>query len=126
MVVSGMPESKHSSSTQQMAKSDLKAVQDLFHSHEDGYPVAVSCYRAGKKRDTPRLLIVTLKTPDMAPVLHNYGTGRRFPPVSEGLPPMWCNPDLIRADRIACYKARKLERKRKRRLHWNIQTTRHL
>ena len=64
---------------------------------------------------TPRPLIVTVATPELAKTLHNYGSGYRVT-VRDGSGTdcyVWCNPDLIKSDRIPNYNARKLQRERR-------------
>ena len=70
--------------------------------------------RAGKLDEDdpqPRPLIITVKTPEMATALHGHGRGRKFRDGDNE--DIWCNPDLIAADRTANYFARK-ERKKRR------------
>ena len=73
--------------------------------------------RAGKPAEgenpKPRVLIITVKTQEMANALHGQGRGRHFG-VDDKNVDIWCNPDLIQADRTANYHARQ-ERKAKRR-----------
>lgn len=113
VVISGVPESSQLSSTARN-NSDTKEILNIFQPDDSG--IVVSCYRAGKNDgDRPRLLVVTISTPEKAQVLHGFGSGRKF--ISgNGKDTVWCNPDLIRADRIANYSARKLQRDRRNQL----------
>ena len=108
VVFSGVPESSLSTSSGRL-KSDMKKVEKLIQPEEKG--LVITCHRAGKKIDGKnRLLIVTMETPDLAEILHGYGSGRKF--VAEDRV-IWCNPDLIKADRISNYNARKLQREKR-------------
>ena len=81
--------------------------------------------RAGKPRTPdpdheddiprPRPLIVTVLTPEVAQRLHNHGRGRKFTVRDEDDDEqiIWCNPDLIAADRKANWLARKERNKRR-------------
>ena len=74
VLVSGLPEST-SKNTQQRYKDDLHAVEDLYLGPTN-MPSLVSCFRVGSKKvGRPRSLIVTMKTPEMAQTMHNYGRG---------------------------------------------------
>ena len=73
----------------------------------------IKCYRVGSSHSETgkhRLLLVTVDRPELARELHNYGDGLR---VFMADKVYWINPDLIRAERVANYKARQ-ERKRRR------------
>ena len=88
----------------------MNAIERMVQPDGDG--LIVSCHRAGKKvDDRPRLLIVTMQSPDLAQTMHCYGSGRKFDTSSGNK--IWCNPDLIKADRIANFNARKLQRERR-------------
>ena len=88
----------------------------------------VKVFRAGdqpgkgrnKDRTKPRLLIITMKSPEMAKSRHNYGMGVKKLPdqrtssfLHEGDSCFWINPDLSRTERIANYEARKLRNQRR-------------
>ena len=63
-------------------------------------------FRAGAVQDKPRPLIIVLASPELARTKHDYGKGRPIR-VKEGRNILyWINPDLIKADRHANYKAR--------------------
>lgn len=67
-------------------------------------------YRVGEKKEAkgPRVLVAVLTTPELARKQHNYGRGR---PIFDGnRVKHWVNPDLIKEDRIANYKAREHRR----------------
>ena len=109
VVFSSVSESKQNSADARQ-RSDMKKVEKMVQPEEDD--LIVSCHRAGKQSgDKPRLLIVTMATPELARTLHCYGSGRKLE-TSEGTE-IWCNPDLIKADRIANFNARKLQRERR-------------
>ena len=109
VVFSRVPESSMQSA-EARTNSDLRKVIKLVNPEEDG--LIVSCHRAGKKvEDRPRLLIVTLENPSLAQTLHCYGAGRKFTTTSGA--EIWCNPDLIKSDRIANFHARKLLREKR-------------
>ena len=109
VVFSSVPESKLKSADARQS-SDMKKIQKIVEPEEDN--LIVSCHRAGKLiGDRPRLLIVTMATPDLAQSLHCYGSGQKFE-TTNGTE-IWCNPDLIKADRIANFQARKLQRARR-------------
>ena len=109
VVFSNVPESSLES-TDGRYRSDMKKVVKMIQPDENDF--IVSCHRAGMKSgDKPRLLIVTMETPDLAQGLHCYGSGRKF--IYGDKIEIWCNPDLIKADRVANYHARKLQRERR-------------
>ena len=113
VVFSSLPESKLKSAEGRY-QSDMKKVEKLVVPQEDD--LIVSCHRAGNKvGDKPRLLIVTMATPELAQTLHCYGSGRKFV-YGDGVE-IWCNPDLIKADRIANFNARKLQRERREKIN---------
>ena len=113
VVFSSVPESKLKSAEGRY-QSDFKKVERMIAPQEDD--LIVSCHRAGKKvGDKPRLLIVTMATPELAQILHCYGSGRKF--VYGDGAEIWCNPDLIKADRIANFNARKLQRERREKIN---------
>lgn len=71
--------------------------------------------RVGKPQsetDKPRPIVITVKTPEMAAAIHGHGRGRKFRDPEDDTD-IWCNPDLIYADRMADKKARD-ERKQRR------------
>lgn len=78
----------------------------------------VSSYRAGpvlgtgtnKERTTPRLLILTLDSPDRAKELHKYGNGNR---IIDDETTHWINPDYTSTERKANYEARKARKMRR-------------
>ena len=89
------------SSAEARANSDMNKIEKMVQPEEDG--LIVGCHRAGKKvDDRPRLLIVTMLSPDLAQAMHSYESGRKFVTCSG-------NPDLIKADMIANFNARKLQ-----------------
>ena len=58
-------------------QSDFKKVVRLIAPPE--YDMIDNCHRARKKvGDKLRLLIVTMATPELAQILHCYGSGRKF------------------------------------------------
>ena len=69
--------------------------------------VIKKCIRAGKPldelRDRPRLLIVTVPSPDIASELHKYRNGCKVR--MDGLV-HWINPDLTQHDRKLNFEAR--------------------
>ena len=73
----------------------------------------VKCFRIGKTegRTRPRLLVLTLKSPDFAKKLHNYGLGKKV--MIEGHE-VWINADLTLAERTANFEARQ---RRRQKLH---------
>ena len=79
-----------------------------------GYCDIVTAYRVGKRSrepdGKPRPLIITVITPELAKELHNHGRGqkRRIRGAE-----YWINEDLIQADRVANFRARKLAEERK-------------
>ena len=71
----------------------------------------IRCYRVGKpKNGLPKLLVVTLPTPERAKDLHNFGNGKK---VEFGGNIYCINPDLTAAERVANYKARQDRNKRR-------------
>lgn len=60
----------------------------------------------------PRPLIVTVLTPELANQLHDYGRGVRRTCTTDRRIAFWVNPDLIKADREANFKAREAARDR--------------
>ena len=74
----------------------------------------IQVWRAGPpKRNQNRLLIVTVRTPELAQRLHNYGRGKKVVNLNDDREFYWCNPDLIETDRKANYKARLEARNRR-------------
>ena len=68
-------------------------------------------YRVGKvdpNKVKPRVLIAVLETPELAKTCHNFGRGRPIEILDKRY---WINPDLIKTDREANYKARQLRLK---------------
>ena len=109
VVFSGVPESSNSTASGRL-KSDMRKVEKIIEPEEDG--LVITCHRAGKKVDgKDRLLIVTMATPELAQIVHGYGSGRKC--LAEKNRVIWCNPDLIKADRIANYNARKQQREKR-------------
>ena len=112
VVFSGVPESSSATASGRL-KSDMKKVEKIIEPEEDG--LVITCHRAGKKIDgKDRLLIVTMATPELAQIVHGYGSGRKC--LAEKNRVIWCNPDLIKADRIANYNARKQQREKRAQL----------
>lgn len=63
-------------------------------------------FRAGPLRDKPRPLICVLSSPELADTQHSYGKGRAIRD-NEGKNILyWVNPDFIKTDRVANFKAR--------------------
>ena len=58
-----------------------------------------------------RVMIITVDSPQHAEYLHNYGKGWRRDLVGGGA--LWVNPDLIKADRDANWRARQLAKNRR-------------
>ena len=78
--------------------------------------------RVGKPQSEtgkPRTIVITVKTPEIAAAIHGHGRGRKFRKEDDNRD-VWCNPDLIRADRIADYNAR--EERKKRRADRNLSS----
>ena len=63
-------------------------------------------FRAGAVQDKPRPLIIVLASPELARTKHDYGKGRPIRDKEGRNILYWINPDLIKADRFANYKAR--------------------
>ena len=64
------------------------------------------------RRVKVRPLIITVESPELAAHLHNYGRGWRARDHYDNI--FWVNPDLIKADRVAAFNARKLAKERRR------------
>ena len=63
-------------------------------------------FRAGPLRDKPRPIICVLSSPELANTQHSYGKGRAIRD-NEGKNILyWVNPDFIKTDRVANFKAR--------------------
>ena len=114
IVLTNVRESKMTNSTARY-NSDVKKIVHLLNIKEEN---VVRCTRAGppKENNVARPLIVTLSTPEMAMAAHNYGYGQRLIVGSDENVIVWCNPDLIKSDRIANYNARKLQREKKEKM----------
>lgn len=80
-------------------------MEDIISVTRAGPPIGKG---VNKERKEPRPLIITVKTPELARQLHDYGSGLKI--VADGKE-YYVNQDLILADRIAGYKARQ-EKKR--------------
>lgn len=113
VVVRDVKESVSNTSEHRKADDKSKASQILNVDEED----IENVIRAGKpphEGDTnPRLLIITVKTPEMASDLHGHGRGRSITNPEDPEMLLWINPDLIQADRKANYLARKENQRRK-------------
>jgi len=124
VVISNVEESK-SERNHERINFDKEAASAILDISTDD---VVKVFRAGpqlgtgknKERTKPRILIVTMKTPEMAKSRHNYGMGVKELPeegtssyLSEGDSCFWINPDLSRTERIANYEARKLRNQRR-------------
>ncbi len=97
--------------------SDVRKLEEVLQVDKKDI---VKCYRAGARRESgePRLLIVTLSSPILAEELHDYGAGTRVE-TSGGngnRKDIWINQDLIKSDRDANYRARKLMREKRAKL----------
>ena len=111
IVLTNVRESTMNTSTARY-NSDVKKIVHLDIPKED----VVRCVRAGPPpsgKDIVRPLIVTLSTPEKANTAHNYGYGQKL---LVGNVIVWCNPDLIKSDRIANYNARQLQREKREKI----------
>ena len=63
-------------------------------------------FRAGSVRDKPRPLICVLTSPELANQQHSHGKGRAIRDDEGKKILYWVNPDFIKTDRVANFKAR--------------------
>lgn len=104
--IQNVPESKLSS-TKEKQEEDMNTITELLQVRcEDVERV----FRAGAIKDTPRALIVVMSSPDIAKRAHNYGRGKPIRKDGDGEILYWVNPDLIKTDRVANFKARQLRK----------------
>ena len=102
--------------------SDLQFVMDILELDQEDI---VDLRRAGPlKRNYHRPLVITVRTPELAAHLHNYGVGRRKHNTNDESEVYWVNPDLIETDRKANYQARVAARAK--RGNRNGSSSRHL
>ena len=112
VAINDFPESNFRLTTAKIQDDRDKAAQILGVDDEE----IIKVRRAGKLIEgarRPRSLIVTLTTPDLANNLHDYGRGIKRVCTSDRSLAYWVNPDLIKADRDANYRARVIARQRR-------------
>lgn len=112
VVIKNVNESEADTSDQQKIEDTTKASEILNVDEEDIEHI----FRVGKpprEGDGPRVLIITVKTPELASSLHGHGRGRCVTNPDDDEMLLWINQDLIHADRRANYLARKEAQKRK-------------
>ena len=121
VVIKNVPESKKSTRNGQL-KDDWDAVMDILEELDVTESDIKTVIRAGpqpgsgsnRERRTPRPIVVTLVTPELANELHDHGNGTRVKVNDAGKEDsgkiFWINPDLIQADREAEFKAREKKR----------------
>ena len=97
-----VPESTKTDKSEQ-EKEDRAMVIDILNLDDDNVK---HVFRAGPVQDKPRSIIAVLSSPDLAKKLHDYGKGKPIRDSDGKNILYWVNPDLIKADRIANYKAR--------------------
>ena len=114
VVIKNIPESKKVTSADK-TEEDFEKVSLILDLDDDNISKVI---RAGpelgkginKNRTSPRPVIVTLSTPQLAEQVSNYGVGFKVRlekmEAIEGLTEFWVNPDRIQSDRLADYKAR--------------------
>ena len=84
-------------------KEDRGTIIDILQMKESDVK---HVFRAGAVQDKPRPLIIVLASPELARTKHDYGKGRPIRDKEGRNILYWINPDLIKADRFANYKAR--------------------
>ena len=110
--INDFPESNFRLTTAKIQDDRDKAAQILGVDDRE----IIRVRRAGKLIEgarRPRSLIVTLTTPDLANNLHDYGRGIKRVCTTDRSLAYWVNPDLIKADRDANYRARVIARQRR-------------
>ena len=113
VVINDFPESTARLATDKI-KHDRHYAQQILGIDDDEI---VKVRRGGPLKEgerRPRSLIVTVVTPDLANNLHDYGRGVRRVCTTERNLAYWVNPDLIKVDRDANYRARLIARERAR------------
>ena len=115
IIVRDVPESSHRHPQDRQAE-DWRFARKLLHIVKDEELVKV--VRAGppigSRPDDTRVnrpMIITVSNPELASYLHNYGCGWKR--TSSTGQVFWVNPDLIKADRVANYRARQLAKHRR-------------
>ena len=97
-----VPESTKTDKSEQ-EKEDRAMVIDILNLDDDNVK---HVFRAGPVQDKPRSIIAVLSSPDLAKKLHDYGKGKPIRDSDGKNILYWVNPDLIKANRFAKYKAR--------------------
>ena len=101
--IQNIPEPSQSNATEKQGEDTKFMIDNLGLKSGDIERV----FRAGPVRDDkkPRALIAVMVSPEIAKRAHNYGRGN---PIrnDKGEIEYWVNPDLIKSDREANYKAR--------------------
>lgn len=115
VTVKNVPESTHRDYRERQAEDARFALKILNISEDQLVKVARAGPPIGSRpNDTrvSRVLIITVDSPELANYLHNYGRGWFRKTVGNG-PDLWVNPDLIKADRDANWRARQLAKHRR-------------
>lgn len=114
VTVRNIPESTHRAGRDRLAEDKRFALRILNITEDQ----LVHVVRAGppigsRPNDTrvSRVMIITVDTPEHANYLHNYGRGWRRKTTDGRM--LWVNPDLIKADRDANWRARQLAKNRR-------------
>ena len=110
VVISNVQELETADSDEKRDEHDMKEAVDILGIESEDIS---KVYRVGARREDaahPRRLVVVLESPDAAKRLHNFGRGRAI--YKDNKIEHWVNPDLIKADRDANYRARNERRRR--------------
>ena len=115
VVIRDVPEPTERLATDKMKRDRAVVCQILSMEDEEIIKVRRAGPPIGSYRDdkrTARPLIITVTTPDIANSLHDYGRGTRRVSTDRRVA-FWVNPDLIKADRDANFRARDAARLRR-------------
>ena len=127
VVITNIPESKEKDTKKKqveeqenvmaalfLAKNTLIQPQDLdieYVARAGPNPDSEKALNATVKPRGPRIVIVTMATPQLAEQLHNYRSGVALRETETGPILNWVNADLTQSERKANYDARELQRK---------------
>ena len=112
IVIAHCPESEAENASERL-RYDIEFVKSVTGISDNEIR---KCIRAGPKEDkvtgtkkSPRPIIVTVQSPELAKSLHKYGNGNK---VIYGSKIWWVNPDLTISERQANFNAREYKRLR--------------
>ena len=110
IVIGSIPEAHSDIATAERIDHDRSFVKKICKIDDEQL---LKCFRAGKRNEdgTPRLVIATVISPDLANQLHRFGNGQKVV-LERKL--WWVNPDLTQYERHANFRAREFKRARQK------------